>query len=133
MVFPTAEDLTLFYHSLVQEGLEDHLPLMSDGWAERTERIVQTVRLAQYFSAPHRDVYYCAADILYKVCKNHVHPDGNKRTAILASALFLLGNDIRLNIPSNTLYEQVKSVACDGRDQAVVIAEIANEWRASQR
>ena len=49
------------------------------------------------------DIYHMAAGLLISLSKNHAFLDGNKRTAIVVTCIFLEFNGYRLTIPETEL------------------------------
>ena len=62
----------------------------------------------------HSDSYEMAAGYLYHIAQNHPFLDGNKRTALAASLMFLWMNGIEVVAEEDALYELVLGVA-EGR------------------
>jgi death-on-curing protein len=62
----------------------------------------------------HPDVFEMAAAYAYHICKNHPFIDGNKRTALVCSLVFLEFNGISLDDPMGMLYDAMVSVALGG-------------------
>lgn len=52
-----------------------------------------------------------AAALLYSLVNNHVFTDGNKRTAIAATIVFLIQNDYELRVSNEELVKTVLAVA----------------------
>jgi death-on-curing protein len=52
----------------------------------------------------HRDVYRMTAAYMYAITKNHPFLDGNKRTGMAASILFLERNDMVINATIDELF-----------------------------
>ncbi len=59
----------------------------------------------------HTDIFEMAAAYLFHIIQNHPFIDGNKRAGTVASIVFLLMNDIEIDIDENDLELLVLSVA----------------------
>jgi death-on-curing protein len=59
----------------------------------------------------HSDIFEMAAAYLYHIIQNHPFIDGNKRAGTVASIVFLLMNNIEVDIDENDLELLVLSVA----------------------
>lgn len=53
----------------------------------------------------YKDIYHMAAGYAYGIIKNHPFLDGNKRTGIVCSLLFLGCNEIGLTFEQDELYK----------------------------
>jgi len=62
-------------------------------------------------------VHELAAAYVFGIARNHAFVDGNKRTAIVAAATFLLLNDYELTADDGTLYEFTMGVAAGEIDE----------------
>ena len=76
------------------------------------------------------DVFRKAAALMESLARNHPFIDGNKRTAITATAVFLGMNGYRLDTTQKELEKFTLSVAV-GRVQFDDIAAWFNKWIAS--
>ncbi|WP_442578573.1 type II toxin-antitoxin system death-on-curing family toxin [Mesorhizobium sp. ASY16-5R] len=63
-------------------------------------------------------VHELAAAYVFGIARNHAFVDGNKRTAIVAAATFLLLNGYELTADDGTLYEFTMGVAAGEIDEA---------------
>ncbi len=63
------------------------------------------------------DIFELAAAYLYGLAKNHAFVDGNKRIAIVATAVFLMDNGFEIDTDDATLYTFVLSVAAGEIDE----------------
>jgi death-on-curing protein len=59
----------------------------------------------------HRDIYEMAAAYAFHICQNHAFIDGNKRTALASSLVFLELNGISIADPEEKLYEAMIKIA----------------------
>lgn len=59
----------------------------------------------------HRDIPTMAAAYLFHLCRNHPFMDGNKRTALAASEVFLLTNDYTLKATDDQLEALTMGIA----------------------
>ena len=59
----------------------------------------------------HRDIYEMAAAYAFHICRNHAFIDGNKRTALASSLVFLELNGISIADPEERLYEALMNIA----------------------
>ena len=66
----------------------------------------------------HADLYEMAAAYAFHLSKNHPFIDGNKRTALAASLVFLEMNGISLVDPEEKLYHSMMSLASGKLDKA---------------
>ncbi|CAK7255540.1 MULTISPECIES: type II toxin-antitoxin system death-on-curing family toxin [unclassified Shinella] len=63
------------------------------------------------------DIFELAAAYLYGLAKNHAFVDGNKRIAIVATAVFLMDNGFEIVTDDATLYTFVLAVAAGEIDE----------------
>jgi death-on-curing protein len=77
----------------------------------------------------HPDVYDMAAAYLYHVCRNHPFIDGNKRTALVSTLVFLDLNGITVEDPEGALFEVTTRVA-SGQADKKGIAEVLRRLTA---
>jgi len=59
----------------------------------------------------HRNIYEMAAAYAFHICQNHAFIDGNKRTALASSLVFLELNGISIADPEERLYEALMNIA----------------------
>lgn len=59
----------------------------------------------------HSDIYHMAAAYAFGIIKNHPFLDGNKRTGLVVTLLFLAYNDITLNVSQQELYDITMQIA----------------------
>ncbi|MFZ5642582.1 MAG: type II toxin-antitoxin system death-on-curing family toxin [Bacillota bacterium] len=74
----------------------------------------------------HNDLFEMAAAYLYHICKNHPFIDGNKRTGLACSLVFLELNGITILDNTGILYDTVISVL-SGKLEKSGIANILRE------
>lgn len=67
------------------------------------------------YEAP--DIFQLAAAYVYGLAKNHPYLDGNKRTAIVAAAVFIIDNGHQLVATDAQLYQFVIAVAAGEIDE----------------
>lgn len=102
----------------VVEGKIDH---------GKIDLILDKLFLRPYGSAEKYDTIYKKAACLFEgFCRGHAFPDGNKRTALLATFAFLQANDHYLIIPLNVVEYLVK-IAQDERETEEEIDELIDE------
>lgn len=63
------------------------------------------------------DIFELAAAYLYDLAKNHAFVDGNKRIAIVATAVFLMDNGFEIATDEAILYTFVLAVAAGEIDE----------------
>jgi len=68
----------------------------------------------------HGTVFEMAAAYLYHVARNHPFADGNKRTALMCSLVFLGLNGYRLEADPGALYEMVDGVAAGSANKSEI-------------
>jgi death-on-curing protein len=66
----------------------------------------------------HGTVFEMAAAYLFHLARNHPFVDGNKRTALMSTLVFLGLNGHRLDAEPESLYELVDGVAAGSLDKA---------------
>lgn len=66
---------------------------------------------------PNSDLSALAASLGYGLAKNHGYRDGNKRTALVATAVFLRLNGLRLDVPEPDAVTAMIYVATDAWDE----------------
>lgn len=59
----------------------------------------------------HKDLFEMGSAYLYHLCQNHPFVDGNKRTALASALMFLLSNDIEIEIDNDLEADMVMEVA----------------------
>lgn len=59
----------------------------------------------------HEDIFLMAAAYAFHICQNHPFFDGNKRTALASSLVFLEINNISLDDPKGKLLEAMLNMA----------------------
>lgn len=59
----------------------------------------------------HTNIYEMAAAYLFHICANHPFIDGNKRTALAASLVFLDINNVMIEDSTEALYDLVMDIA----------------------
>ena len=59
----------------------------------------------------HQDVYIMAAAYLFHLIKNHPFVDGNKRTAVVTTLMFLQSNECVVTLGDQQLYQLAIDVA----------------------
>ncbi|MCB8838831.1 type II toxin-antitoxin system death-on-curing family toxin [Aurantimonas sp. VKM B-3413] len=69
------------------------------------------------------DAFDLAAAYLYGIARNHPFVDGNKRTAIVVAAVFLMKHDYRITADNGMVYQFVMDVAA-----GAVSEESAARW-----
>ena len=65
----------------------------------------------------HRDLYEMAAAYAFHLSQNHPFVDGNKRTALACTLVFLELNDTSLADPEGRLYQAMMDVASSTLDK----------------
>ncbi len=59
----------------------------------------------------YENIYQMAAALMYHLVKNHPFYDANKRTAVVATTIFLESNGLKLNLKNSAVYEITIDVA----------------------
>ena len=70
----------------------------------------------------HTDIYQMAAAYLFHICNNHPFIDGNKRTAIVSTIVFLELNDVEVTADESNLEKVVFSIS-QGKMDKLSIAD----------
>ncbi len=98
---PSIENV-LFLHRLVEEyGAER-------GFSKSlVEACLNFPFTETYRHTPYKDVFAKAAALLYAVISFHPFVDGNKRTALLVTSLFLALNGYQFRYPSDTVEKTI--------------------------
>ena len=68
----------------------------------------------------HTDIYEMAAAYLYHIIRNHPFIDGNKRTGVVASIVFLMLNGIEVNLNEDSFERIVFLTAGRKMDKAAI-------------
>lgn len=94
----TLHEISIFHSKQIQEhgglqGIRDNNLLES-----------ALARPQQLFSYSEANIWELAASYAYGIIKNHPFLDGNKRTGIIAAAVFLMINGYNLTAPEEALY-----------------------------
>ena len=76
----------------------------------------------------YSDLYEMAAAYAFHICQNHPFVDGNKRTALASTLIFLELNGVSVSGSQGKLYEAVVSLA-SGNVTKVDFAKILRELR----
>ena len=71
----------------------------------------------------HKDIFEMASAYAYHVCQNHPFVDGNKRTALVCSLVFLDFNGVEIEDPEEILYISMMKMA-SGKLNKTQFAEI---------
>ena len=74
----------------------------------------------------HESIFEMAAAYLFGICKNHPFVDGNKRTALASSLVFLGLNGVRIRAEEDELVDLVIGVA-EGRVSKAAVAVFFEE------
>jgi death-on-curing protein len=69
----------------------------------------------------HESLPHMAAAYLFHLCMNHPFVDGNKRTALATSEIFLILNGLRLDASDEALHELTMGVASGGLSKTEVL------------
>jgi len=72
----------------------------------------------------HQGLFAMAAAYLFHIVRNHPFVDGNKRAGLLSALVFLDVNGIRIDHPSEALYELTMGVAEGRVDKVAIAAEL---------
>jgi prophage maintenance system killer protein len=91
LVYPSDKDIEQWLELLQSEdvNLKLKLPVVDNGWIKEILSIIERCRFP-YFPV---SVHNRAANIFYKIVKNHNYIDSNKRSGIVILYLFYLIND----------------------------------------
>lgn len=91
LVYPSRRDIELWLELLQSEdiNLGLKLPVVDKEWINEILSIIERCRFP-YFSG---SIHNRAANIFYKIVKNHNYIDSNKRSGIVILYLFYLVND----------------------------------------
>lgn len=78
----------------------------------------------------HRDIFEMAAAYAFHVSQNHPFVDGNKRTALASSLVFLELNGVSISDPDEKLYESMMQIASGEMSKEEFTAILRNlaEW-----
>ena len=66
----------------------------------------------------HRDIHEMASAYAFHICQNHPFFDGNKRTALACTLVFLELNGISLMDPNEELYAAMMGIATGKLDKS---------------
>jgi death-on-curing protein len=80
----------------------------------------------------HQSVFEMAAAYLFHIARNHPFVDGNKRTALAASLVFLLMNEVPIQSSEDDLTDLVLGVA-EGRITKSEVAVFLQQHAARRR
>ncbi len=80
----------------------------------------------------HQSLFEMAAAYLFHIAQNHPFVDGNKRTALAASLVFLAMNEVEVRSNEDELTELVLGVA-DGRITKAEVAVFLQKHAARRR
>jgi death-on-curing protein len=79
----------------------------------------------------HQDLFEMAAAYLFHRIQNHPFVDGNKRTGVVATIVFLLINDIEVEADEEDLEKMVGAVV-EGKKNKAAVAEFFRSNSHSQ-
>lgn len=106
-IFLSIEDILSIHARMIKEY--GGLPGVADqGLLESAVSMPTAGFGGEYF---HESLPAMAAAYLYHICKNHSFFDGNKRTAVVASELFLNINEMRLDVRNEEFKQLCLGVA----------------------
>jgi death-on-curing protein len=74
----------------------------------------------------HKGILDQAAAYLFHLCQNHPFVDGNKRTALASSLVFLKLNGVEISDPKGRLYDLVMRVANGKATKSEISTELNN-------
>lgn len=116
--FPDLEMIRFWYGMLIRNDILQkafYLPLIDDEWYREMLSAFETTAL-------HPDcrtnIEHATARICYKITKNHYRVDGNKRSAVMCTFLFLMLNGCWLSITPRELRRFLKGVAKSPAEQS---------------
>jgi len=115
-------DTCKLVYSVLTRELEFYsdLPAFSMRYPGRLESILNSVRQTYDGNYLNRNIIDAYVSYFYQIVKGHPFIDGNKRTGVLFSHVFLLDNDYNIN--------RLKYV--DMYNLAIVVAESTDEFLA---
>ncbi|MFM7393557.1 MAG: type II toxin-antitoxin system death-on-curing family toxin [Cyanobium sp.] len=94
--------------------------------ARLLESAIEATRMKLYYQ-PEDTLLQVAVGLAYRLIKNHVYTDGNKRTAALAMELTLFHNGYYLDLPPGLLEEWMRMLeASNSTTEASVQEEVAS-------
>lgn len=94
------------------------------------ESAVEMPKMAAFGELLHKTIYEQAAAYLFHICKNHAFHDGNKRTAGMATYLFLKVNGLKLKFKDKEYVKLVTHVA-DNKKTKEEIADFFRKYTES--
>ena len=125
MRYLTAEELLFIHARVIAEAGGSHgvrgLNLL--------EAVVARPKATFEGKELHEGVFNKAAVLMQAIISSHPFLDGNKRTGVASTSLFLLRNGWRLSAPANELEEMAVRVTVE----KVQIAELANWLRSHSK
>ena len=74
----------------------------------------------------HEDLFAMGAAYLFHMVKNHPFVDGNKRTGLVATLVFLLINNVNMPAADPRFYEITMAVA-EGRLDKMAVADLLRQ------
>jgi death-on-curing family protein len=123
LVFPGEETILEWGKLLLESHFPDeYLPLITNQWARATADSVEVASLHPC----KNDLVESASRIFYKIIKNHRLVDGNKRSALVVTYLFLVLNNHRFKIDSSSVYELARMVAQEKEYHERTIQRLVN-------
>ena len=94
---------------------------LSDGWVKKMLGIIETVKLPHY----KEDIHHKAAHLFYKIIKNHLLFDGNKRSAVIVVYCFYAINGYVLFPKAMEVYDLTHIVVTkNSQESEADIAEL---------
>lgn len=111
LFYPSAE-VILEWGRLLEKSeggeLEGLLPFVDENWASEMRDCFEVNSLH-----PDADIVSASARLFHRITKNHRLVDGNKRSAVICTYLFIFGNGYNLDVSARNLYELARRIAQD--------------------
>lgn len=114
-------------YSNIADGVLDSKGKIDYG---KIDLILEKPQLTLYQTQKYDTIYKKAACLFEGFCRGHAFPDGNKRTALLATFVFLQANDHYLVLPLNTVEFLIHVTRDKGRTEEEIDALIfkISDW-----
>jgi death-on-curing protein len=120
--FLTVEQVQVIHHRMIAE-FGGHASIMDPGLLASAVMMPAARFNGEYL---HNSIPAMAAAYLFHLCKNHAFADGNKRTALVSTLIFLSLNDITLTASDDALEALAIGVA-DGSISKSEVVDFFNQ------
>ncbi len=126
MRYLTRDELISINRQVIERAGEGSVGIQ---YPEGLDLVVEQPQMIVFGQELYRNIWLKAAYILQKITKKHIFSDGNKRTAYIATKLFLAMNNYHLTVSKTEGVALMlgTTVSEDTEDKMIQIAEFLKE------